>query len=184
MSCPEGIFCPDLKVVEDVYNANLAILREALERIANRKARTILPWTHEAAADEYAAMLDMDRTEARDALLRVGKVEEPNDRIIRPPKGGSGENRLRYPRKPEEKTCKTCTCASVPSDEYPCIACLVLCEHGNHWTPATEEEIAADKKMVDIKDKPNEELWEGKPRYVSILMDRKPKPLDMITGEE
>lgn len=52
-------------------SSRIAILREALERIGDRQARMILPWTHEAAADEYAAMLDMDRTEAREALLRA-----------------------------------------------------------------------------------------------------------------
>ena len=33
--------------------------------IRDRKARNILPWTHEQAADEYARMLDADRMTAR-----------------------------------------------------------------------------------------------------------------------
>lgn len=42
--------------------------REALERIATREAPSVLPWTHEAAADAYATMLHADRTDARKAL--------------------------------------------------------------------------------------------------------------------
>lgn len=40
----------------------------ALVEIRDREARAILPWTHEQAADEYARMLDADRTCARAAL--------------------------------------------------------------------------------------------------------------------
>jgi hypothetical protein len=48
-------------------------LREALERISERRARAILPWTHEAAADEFAKMLDADRMDASAALQSQGE---------------------------------------------------------------------------------------------------------------
>jgi hypothetical protein len=45
-------------------------LREALVLIANQRGREIMPWTHEAAADEFSRMLDVDRNIACAALQR------------------------------------------------------------------------------------------------------------------
>jgi hypothetical protein len=59
----------------DSLAADLARMREALARIRDRQARLIMPWTHEQAADEYARMLDCDRSDARAALQK----DTPND---------------------------------------------------------------------------------------------------------
>lgn len=61
---------------------DVTALREALERIATREARAVLPWTHEAAANEYASMLDADRQDARAALLRSSPIQ-PDVSVLR-----------------------------------------------------------------------------------------------------
>lgn len=49
-------------------NEEIARLREALGKIAASKAQSVIPWTHEAAADEFSRLLSGHRYIAHTAL--------------------------------------------------------------------------------------------------------------------
>jgi len=69
---------------------NRAKIREALWIIINQQTKPIIPWTHEAAADEFAKMLGNDKIEGRRSLALL---DAEDDRGTRP--APSSEKALR-----------------------------------------------------------------------------------------